>query len=198
MSFHHPHFREYQDYLPVEAALWWQKVSATALALLTQPKYRHGVYGTKLSENLLIYPPQSVIKENILNGRKPKNVVNKSSGGNANASPFRWINVPLTGQDELILEQETADLEQLAPALIQLVLHGLGVSVKYDNARKSYNCSIYGSDNRNNMQPCGISGASSELRDAILVSLFRFNTCLQGSFDGCTLTDTAVQSKRFR
>jgi len=135
--------------------------------------------------------------ENKLNGRKPKRHGDSVGGSNDKSAPFRWINVQLTSEDINILEGETADLEQLAYAFIQLGVRGLGLSIKYDSARKSYAVSIYGSDSTANMQPCGISGSSPDLRDALLVSLYRFNHCLQGSFDGCTSKDAIVQPKRF-
>jgi hypothetical protein len=136
--------------------------------------------------------------ENEMNGRKPKRSEPNVGNSDVKPAPIRWINIPLTSEDLALLERETANLEQLALAYIQLGVRGLGLSVKYDSTRKHYNVSIYGSDMAANNQPCGISGAASDLRDALLVSLFRFNSCLQGSFDGSSLTDTTVQSARFK
>ena len=198
MSVLYHHFEEYQEFLPLDAALWFRETKDLVVSMLRSTKFKRGIFGTSLSGQLLIYPPENIRMENILNGRKPKRDGSQPSNGNGKPSTFRWVNIPLTSQDELILEQETADIELLSSSLIQLVVRGFGVSVKYDNARKSYNCSIYGCDLRNNMQPCGISGSASDVRDAILVSLYRFNTCLQGSFDGSTLEDTTFQPKRFK
>lgn len=133
-----------------------------------------------------------------MNGRKPSRPRLGHGDGNDKSPTFQWINIALTSEDLDILEGEEADLEQLAFAFISLGMRGLGLSVKFDNAGKSYSVSIYGRDSRNNNKPCGISGAAADLRDAILVSLFRFNNRLQGSFDGCTTEDSIIQPKRFK
>lgn len=133
-----------------------------------------------------------------MNGRKPRKPSDKSSGSNGQPLPFRWINVSLTAEDLDILEREEANLEQLSCAFIELGVRGFGLSIKYDSARKQYSVSIYGSDMANNNQPCGISGAAADLRDALLVSLFRFNTRLQGSFDGSAVENAAIQPSRFK
>lgn len=133
-----------------------------------------------------------------MNGRKSKRIGTVNGSSNGKSAAFQWINIPLTSEDLNLLEHETAGIEQLALAFIQLGVLGLGLSVKFDRVGKSYSVSIYGCDSRNNMRPCGISGAAPDLRDALLVSLFRFNHGLQGSFDDSTNTDSIVQSPRFR
>jgi hypothetical protein len=197
MSVIHPHFQDFWDNSPIELALWWYFNSELFLRCLTQPKYHKPLWGSNLSGNLIIYPPKCDIKEEKMNGRKPKQPVARFSDSNAQPSPLRWINIPLTDKDIALLEGETASLEQLAFAFVSLGMHGLGLSIKYDSTRKSYNCSIYGPDLAANMQPCGVSGAAPDLRDALLVSLFRFNSCLQGSFDGQSAKNPTVQSRRF-
>lgn len=133
-----------------------------------------------------------------MNGRKPTRPNARPSSSNGKSVPFEWINISLTDQDIDILEREEANLEQLALAYISLGVQRLGLSVKYDLTRKSYTVSIYGCDMGNDGKPCGISSSAAELRDALLVSLYRFNFGLQGSFDGRTSKGDAVQSKRFR
>jgi hypothetical protein len=198
MSIFHPHRAYPEDILPIPLALWWRDASEVVLRVLLSPKYRGGQYESNMSGNLLIQPPKNLIMENEMNGRKSKPNGTKPSSSNGQSAAFRWINVALTTEDIDILERQAINLEQLALHLIQLVGSGYGVSVKYDNARKSYNVSIYGSDNRNGGQPCGISGSATDLRDALLVSLFRFSDKLQGSFDGCANPDSDVQPARFR
>lgn len=198
MNFLSPHFEFPSDQLPIELNLWWRDNCDLFLRCLTSPKFHRPQFNSTSTGNLLIYPPKCLIKENILNGRKPKQHGGGLGSSNAQSTSFRWINVPLTSEDIATLEREEASLEQLSYAFIQLGVFGLGLSIKYDSSRKSYTVSIYGSDISNNNQPCGISGSASELRDALLVSLFRFNTCLQGSFDGRTSADTTVQPTRFR
>lgn len=197
MSIIHPHFRDYFDFAPTDLALWWYYNSELFLRCLTQPKYHKPAFGSHLSANMLIYPPKCNIKEDEMNGRKPKTTQPQPSSSNGVSVPLRWINIPLTPENINLLEGETADLEQLSFAFVSLGMHGLGLSIKFDNVRKSYNCSIYGSDSANHNQPCGVSGAAPVLRDALLVCLFRFNSCLQGSFDGQSNQNAAVQSRRF-
>jgi len=197
MSVIHPHFQDFWDSSSIELALWWQHNSKLFLRCLTQPSFHAPVLFGSRSGNLLIYPPKCNIKEDKMNGRKSNQSVARASLSDAKPLPLKWINIPLTPEDIAILEKETADLEQLAFAYISLGVRGFGLSVKYDSARKSFNVSIYGSDMAADMQPCGISGAASDLRDALLVSLYRFNSCLQGSFDGQSAKNNAVQSKRF-
>lgn len=198
MSIIHPHRTFPEDCLPLEAAIWWRDNSALFLRCLVQPKFHKNRFGSTNTGNLLIYPPLCYRKEDILNGRKPKRSGGGLGSSDVKSATFQWINVPLTDQDLDILEREKASLEQLALAYISLGVQRLGLAVKYDSARKSYTVSIYGCDIRNDNKPCGISGAAADLRDALLVSLYRFNNCLQGSFDGQTNSDTAIQPRRFR
>lgn len=198
MSIFHPHFSDPETMLSIPLAIWWRDTHWLVLRELQAHKYRKGIFGSSLSGNLLIYPPGNLIMESEMNGRKPKSNGDKSRSSNGKSLPFRWINVPLTDQDIDILEGEEIGLEQLALNLIQLVGSGIGVSVKYDNAGKSYVVSLYGSDQLNDRQPCGISGASPNLRDAILVSLYRFGVKLSGSFDGQANPDSVLQPRRFR
>jgi len=198
MSILHPHFSFPEDCLPIEAAIWWRDNSDLFLRCLTQAKFHRPQFGSDLSGNLLIYPPKCNRMENEMNGRKPRGHGSRLGSSDAQPATFRWINITLTSEDINTLEREEASLEQLALAFIQLGVRGLGLAVKYDSVGKSYAVSIYGSDTTNHMQPCGISGKSADLRDALLVSLYRFNHSLQGSFDGCTGEDNVLQSGRFK
>jgi hypothetical protein len=197
MSVIHPHFQDFWDNSPVELALWWYYNSELFLRCLMETKYHKPAFGSTLSPNMLIYPPMCHIKDGKMNGRKSKQPVARFGDSDAQSLPLKWINIPLTAENITLLEGETADLEQLAFAFVSLGMLGLGLSIKYDSTRKSYNCSIYGSDISANNQPCGVSGAAPDLRDALLVSLFRFNSCLQGSFDGQSSKNSNVQSRRF-
>jgi hypothetical protein len=198
MNVYHPHLEFPSNLVPIEINLWWRDNADLFLRCIISPKFHKSWEGSSLSGNLIIYPPMCNIKENILNGRKSKRNVPGMGVRHDEPAPFRWINLPLTSEDINLLEQEEASLEQLAYAYIQLGVRGFGLSIKFDNTREQYICSIYGSDFSNNNQPCGISGAATQLRDALLVSLYRFNNRLQGSFDGKSNTDTTVQSTRFR
>jgi len=198
MSVLHPSRTDYMDYGSLDLKLWWHCNEALFLRVLQSSKFHKPSFYSNRSGNLLIYPPTCDIKENIVNGRKSKPMGSKPESSNDKPTSIRWFNYALTTEDINRLEQETASLEQLAYAFIELGERGLGLSVKYDTARKSYSVSIYGPDTLNDMRPCGVSGQSSELRDAILVSLFKFNNCLQSSFDGFANSDTTVQSGRFK
>src|ERR1041384_5489934 len=166
MSVIHPQFEFPSDYVPIETNIWWRDHYDLFLRCLTSGKYLKPRFNSAQSGNLLIYPPKGDIKENILNGRKPKQHGARVGNGDGKPSSFRWINIALTSEDLAVLEQETANLEQLSYAFIQLGVFGFGLSVNYDSPRKSYTVSIYGSDSTNNMQPCGISVASTDPRDA--------------------------------
>lgn len=197
MSIIHPHFQDYWDNSPVELALWWYYNSELFLRCLTQSKYHKPFGQNTVTGNLLIYPPKCNIKDGQMNGRKSKQPVARFSDSDGKPSTLQWINISLTDKDIAILESETGDLEQLAFAYISLGMLGLGLSVKYDSARKSYNVCIYGPDMAANMQSCGVSGAAPDLRDALLVSLYKFNSRLQGSFDGQSVKNAAIQPRRF-
>ena len=198
MSFLHPHRVFPEEFLDSDTAVWWRDNAAMFFRVLTQEKYRRFYLDGNLSNNLLIYPPGFVQMESKMNGRKPKRPSVGSGSVDDKSVAFKWVNIPLTDQDLDILEQETADLEQLALAFISLGMQRLGLSVKYDRVRESYSVSIYGRDMGNAEKPCGVSGTAADLRDALCVSLYRFNTCLQGSFDGSTVEGTTFQPKRFR
>jgi len=197
MSIIHPHFTFPEDVLPVYVAMWWRDNSDLVLRTLTSPKYHKPLYGQEISGNLLIYPPENLYKGDNMNGRKPKRPSGRFGDSDDKPAPFQWINIALTSEDFDTLEREEASIEQLALAFVQLGVRGLGLAVKFNSARKSFIVSIYGSDSLNNNQPCGISGTAPDLRDALLVSLYRFNNRLQSSFDGQSGKDTVVQSRRF-
>jgi hypothetical protein len=197
MSIIHPHFYFPSDQLPIGLNLWWRDNCDLFLRCLTQAKYHRPWGNSNTSGNLLIYPPECHTKEINLNGRKPKHNGTKLGNSNAQSTTFRWLNIPLTSEDIDLLEREEVTLEQLAFSYISLGMFGLGLSVKYDNARKSYSVSIYRPSDATHLQPVGISGSSSDLRDALLVSLYRFNHCLEGSFDNAPDSDAVIQPRRF-
>jgi hypothetical protein len=198
MSIISPTFNLPCDFLPPEAALWWLSNSELFLRLLKAGKNGKRPFTGDLSHNLLIYPPNYHIMENEMNGRKstePKPRLVKRDGV---ALPFQWVNITLTPEDVGILESEKASLEQLALAFISVGMLGFGLSCKYDFARKSFVCCIYRPYDGNDVQPCGVSGSATDLRDALLVLLYKFNNRMGGGFDNATLENNPVQSKRFK
>jgi len=197
MSIIHP-YREFPDLsTPAVLLTWWRDNYQVFLRALTYDRYRRFYGQGSISNNLLIYPPECNRMENKLNGRKPQRHERGLGSSNAQPSSIRWINIALTSEDLSILEREEASLEQLAFSFVQLGMFGLGLSIKYDRTRKSYSVSIYRPSDATNVQSLGISGASPDLRDALLVSLYRFNHCLGGSFDNAPDTDATVQPRRF-
>lgn len=198
MSIIPPVFNLPCDLLPPDAALWWLKNSDLFLRLLRQGKNGKRPFVGNLSHNLLIYPPEYHKVENEMNGRKPKQSQPRPTHSDGKPLPFQWINVPLTPEDVSILEREEASLEQLALAYLSVGMRGFGLSCKYDFARKSYTVCIYRPNDGTDVQPCGVSGAASDLRDALLVLLFKFNSGLGGSFDNAAVESNAIQSRRFR
>ena len=186
------------DFFTIELMLWWIKAAPVAMDMLLNPKYRRATFGSTLSGNLLIYPLKNLIMETDMNGRKSKDNGAKHSLPANKSLPFGWVNCPLTSEDYDYLEQQTASLELLTSNLIQLVVRGFGVSVKYDHARKSFNVCIYRPDIGDGRQPLGLSGHSTDVRDAILVTLYRFDHKLGGEFPDRIMEGTSNQpSRRF-
>ncbi len=198
MSIIPPTFNLACDFLPPEAAIWWLKNSDLFLRILKQGKNGRRPFVGNLSHNLLIYPPKCDIMENKMNGRRTKQPKPRFDDSNGKSLPFKWVNVPLTAEDIGILERETANLEQLALAYLNVGVLGFGLSCKYDFSRKSFVCCIYRPNMGNDVQPCGVSGAAADLRDALLVLLYKFNNCLGGSFDNATFENDPIQPRRFK
>jgi hypothetical protein len=176
---------------------WLVPAIPVILKLLTSPRYRAIDRFSGRSVNLLVQPPKKLIMEGLMSGRKPKTNGGRDSIRDSKSPSFRWVNVPLEDTDFDYLERQEATLEQLALDYVQLATRGFGTSVKYDPARKSFNCCIYGSSAGDDSDKCGLSGHSPDLRDALLVTLYRFDIKLQGEFPAFSSDSTIHKSRRF-
>ncbi len=153
---------------------------------------------TSFSRNLFVYPSEYDIKELELRGNKSKGSVGGNSGKSSQPGGIQWLNVPLDSSDVDDLERDASTLEYLAAALVGLVGDGYGISVKYQAERKSYSCTIYRPDTGGGSGGYGVSGFAPDVRDAVLVTLFKFERKLGGEFPtGGNASPFLAQSKRF-
>lgn len=143
-----------------------------------------------------IYHAQQWHREIILNGRKPKNNNARVGGGAGQSRPVVWINIPLTDEDLSELERAEDSLEYLSCGLLELVGDGLSISAKFQPGRDNYCVSIYRPSDDSGLQSVGVSGFAPQLRDAILVALFRYHSKLGGQFPADPPTGASDQPKR--
>lgn len=196
MTFQLYHSPYAEDHIPYAVIDWWISAKSTILHVLEAPRYRRPAFNSHLSGNLLIYPPESLYKENILNGRKPKSSAGGNGGKPQQSSTLVWVNAPLTAEDYIALERETHGIEYLSAVLIGLVCRGYGISVKYDTERKRYNCTIYRPPSDLNRRHMGLSGFAPDLRDAVLVTLYRFEFKCGGELTDDLVGDSHNQPER--
>ena len=190
------HFDTPETFMSAELAIWWYYARDTAILLLTARKYRRKSYYSNKTDNLLLYPPEHLIKENIVNGRKPKDQPRFNGSKSAQSSTIEWLDGLLTAEDIDILERDTTSIEYLAGKLISLVSDGYGCAVKYDLERERYNCTIYRPPNGKQRKHLGLSGNSPDLRDAILVTLYRFDSKFGGVIDDSSPDASSAKQKR--
>lgn len=192
-SLHYDHF---SNFMSGELALWFYTAWPTILRVLTDRKYRKKSFWSDSSLNLLLYPPEHLIKENILNGRKPKNQSGTNRVKSDQPPPLEWLDGSLTLEDIDFLEHDATSVEHLASVLISLVSDGYGVSVKFDTVRERYNCTIYRPPTGKQRRHLGLSGNSPTVRDAVAVTLYRFEHKFGGVIDDASLDDAHAQQKR--
>jgi hypothetical protein len=196
MSAFHPHYDCPTEILDVGAWSWWFKYRTHVLDCLSHAKNPQTRHLSSRSGNVFFYPSEQYIKENILNGRKPKGNDAKHSVPTGQSGTVRWLNFTLTSEDYSALEQSTADIELLACNLIQLVVRGIRVSVKYDSARKSYNVCLIRPSDRDDGGLYGLSAYAPDLRDALLSALYKFDVLLRGDFANAAVEDTFDEPRR--
>jgi len=191
-----PHKAYPEDLLQPELIQWWTHARGTAMLLLTSPKYRKKLVWSDSSDNILIYPPTHYRKRDILNGRKLKNQSRLNSGRAEQSAPIEWLDGLLAAEDLSVLGSDEATLEHLACRLISLVADGYGVAVKYNSEREQYNCTIYRPPYGDERRHLGLSGFSPDLRDALLVTVYRFDVIFGGRINDSSVDDTRVKQKR--
>ena len=112
---------------------------------------------------------------------------------------FKWLNVRLEPKDIEELERSDSTLEFLAASLCGLASDGYGFSIKPTDQGKSYCVTIHRPDSDDSGVTYGMSSFGGELRDALLVALYKFDVCLEGSFDDIgQFLETSKPQQRFR
>lgn len=112
---------------------------------------------------------------------------------------FKWANIRLEPSDIDELERSTSTVEFLATSLCGLASDGYGFSVKPVDKGESICCTIIRSDPDNPGITYGMSSFGGELRDTLLVALYKFDVLLEGSFDGiASFCETSKSKQRFR
>lgn len=191
-----PHFYP-EDYLHPKLLKWWSLEADRVIRVLLMKENYFGLGKGSPSGKILIQPDVSFIKEKILNGRKPKSSVGGNSGKSDKSVGFQWVNVPLTDEDNNWLIGSTITLEQCAASLIGLVTDGYDVSVKYQAVRKQYVASIYRPSSDDSSNGVGVSGFSTDVRDAILVVMYKFDNKLGGELPVGSNAGASNQQRRF-
>ena len=190
------HFDSPETFMRPDLQQWWVHAEPVVIAVLTQRKYRGKSFYSNQSNNLLLYPPENLIRRDILNGRKPKNQSRFNGSKSEQPAALEWLDGSLTPEDIDVLEHDETSLEYLAGVLISLVSDGYGCSVKLDIERERFNCTIYRPPSGKQRRHLGLSGHSPNLRDALLVTLYRFNIKYGGVLDDSTVGDSSAKQKR--
>ena len=168
------------DFLPPELIQWWFRWGDKCTAQLTHPKIFKNSHVPTTSENFFVYPTHDFIMENLMNGRKSKTQSGSNGTSNQQSTPLEWINIPLSDEDLNILASDEKDFDTLAALLCNVASRGYGISIKRTNEGKSYSVTIYRPPTIDDRRNLGLSSSSSSLRDALLVTLYKLEVCLQG------------------
>jgi len=185
-----------EDVLPLPVAIWFYETWPVFMLMFTRTRYRRPVWGSNLSGNLLIYPPDYVLNGEKMNDNNAKRNGGRNRGKSEQSPSFQWINVTLTDEDYDQLELVTSDLPTLGAMLVGLVVGGYGVTVKYDSERKRFNCTIYRPGGDNNSRPVGLSSFAPDLRDAIAVTLYKFEVKCGGELKPDTSDNSSNQRRQ--
>lgn len=112
---------------------------------------------------------------------------------------LKWINIPLSDEDVDVLSRSESSVEFLAASLCALAVDGYGFSVKPVDSGKSLCCTINRPDLFGDGVAYGMSSFAGELRDVLLVALYKFDVKLEGDFSNCTpFLETSKPRQRFR
>jgi hypothetical protein len=125
-----------------------------------------------------------------MNGRRPKTLGNKPSSKSTEPGTNQWLSIPLSDEDVTSLADAKDKLEHLSAGLLSLVSDTVCVSIKFQSERNQYCVSIYRPGRGSGGSVVGLSGFSTDLRDAVLVALYKFHVKLGGQLPE-RLSDTA-------
>jgi hypothetical protein len=129
------------------------------------------------------------------------NVSNGTSAGRAgtrsSTGSFEFINVKLSDEDAIFLDEQDATLPELAARLLSLADDGYGVGVKNLDLGQSICCTLTHPAGDDPTCTLAVSSFGGNVRDAVLSLLFKFDHKLAGEFPD--RANAAIAAKpRFR
>lgn len=123
----------------------------------------------------------------------------KRDNSGVQRNDIKWLNIKLTDEDVNELTASDATFEFLVASVVGLCTDGLALSIKTVDEGKSYCVTLIGSNLGSSGAAYGLSSFAGELRDALLVSLYKFDTYLEGDIsNGDKFVNSTQQDKRFR
>jgi len=127
-------------------------------------------------------------------GLDGKRDIPQSGGGG-----WRWINIRLTDEDIAVLSNADDTLEYLAASVLALAMEGVNITVKSMDGGETICCTLNRPDSDNRGGVSGISSFSGTVRDALLVSLYKYERLLGGEWDNIAhFAETMGSRPRFR
>lgn len=120
-------------------------------------------------------------------------------GTEMRGNEWKWVNIPITDADIDELSGSESTFEFLAASLCALAGDGIGFSIKLIDSGKSFCVTLNGPDIPGGSTIYGVSSFAGELRDALLVALYKFDIHLEGDWSNVTkLVEAAKPRQRFR
>ncbi len=104
----------------------------------------------------------------------------KSLGG---LGTVQWINIRLSPEDVLELERSEATLEYLGARFVELAVSGLNISLKPVDGGRSFCATLIRPPHEGSSGSVGLSGFGGNVRDALLVLVYKFDVICGGEAD---------------
>lgn len=160
-------------------------------------------HGAKSQENLTTY---TILRELGIYMPRKKGSTNATernsrfnSSGTVERNELKWLNIKLEPDDIVALEQSDATFEYLAASVVGLGNDGIGISIKTLDQGETHCVTLIGSDGTSDSLSFGISSFAGNLRDALLVALYKFDEKLGGDFTNAAhFVSNQKQGSRFR
>lgn len=166
--------------------IWWlEKFSHWKDVKLTSRDFLR-----KIGANM----PRKGRAQNATRGNTPPRI-----GESSHRDELKWLNIRLEADDLDTLEQSDATLEYLSACIVGLANDGFGISIKPVDKGESICCTIIGSHPDFDGVSYGLSSFAGNVRDALLVSLYKLDEKLGGTFNNADkFAVPAKQTSRFR
>lgn len=119
---------------------------------------------------------------------------NKSLGG---SGTVQWCNIRLAPEDVLDLERSEATLEYLGARFVELAVSGANISLKPADGGQSFCATLICPPHEGSSGSVGLSGFGGNVRDALLVLVYKFDVICGGEIDTLSNFVTPVHN-RFR